>query len=95
MSIIEKIIMEKTLLGGGKVSYPARKAYRPPFTPEFIRDILPMVKTHPQFFTVTYARGEDPPGDDAETKRLADMQAEADRLNAGEDADKGSQKGKK
>ena len=93
MRIIEKITMKKTLLGGGKVSYPARKAYRPPFTELFNKDILPMVETHPEFFNVVYARVEDP--EEVEAKRLADLQIEADRLNAEKEAAKGSQKGKK
>jgi len=92
---IENITMKKTLLGGGKVSYPARKTYRPPFAPEFVRDILPMVKTHPQFFNVAYARVEDPV-DPVETSPEVgdDLEAEAARLNA-EAGIKGKQKGKK
>jgi len=99
MAIIEKITMKKTLLGGGKIGYPARKSYRPPFDPEFTRDILPMVvsKKYPKYFDVMYGRVEDPV-DPVETSPEVeveiDLEAEAARLNA-EVGMKNKQKGKK
>jgi len=99
---IEKITMKKSLLGGGKIRYPARKSYRPPFSPEFTRDILPMVvsKKYPKYFDVTYSRVEDPVDPEAEVETdleaeaETDLEAEAARLNA-EVEMKGREKGKK
>ncbi len=90
---IEKIIMKKTLLGGGKVRYPTGKAYRPPFTDRFKKDILPMVKTFPKYFDVVYAKVEHDDGLDGNSGLT--LQQEADRLNAEREQKKVSKKANK
>ena len=74
---IEKIIMKETLLGGGRRRYVKGKSFAPPFEADFDKNIVPMLKTHPRYFEVVYAR-QVAAKDDFETD---DLQKEADLKN--------------